>query len=176
MKLIRPWRRDFADTFFFVFGLLSKNFRKTALQIIFVAIRWLRHRSFLSGVARIVRLAQKRHGPRHSFRHTALSTFFFLPPFKRKHTLMASTFTLRRLPVSCRSTLLSRANPLPFRPLSLRPAVALYSTRPIDQIQESKPYYITTPIFYVNAGTRQQQHRLSIQTVLACDLLTSLDV
>ncbi|KFH66879.1 methionyl-tRNA synthetase [Podila verticillata NRRL 6337] len=64
---------------------------------------------------------------------------------------MASTFTLRRLPASCRSTLLSKANLLSFRPLSLRPAVALYSTRSIDQFQEPKPYYVTTPIFYVNA-------------------------
>ncbi|KAF9305622.1 methionyl-tRNA synthetase [Mortierella antarctica] len=63
---------------------------------------------------------------------------------------MASTFTLRRLP-TCRTTLLSRATPLSLRPLSLRPAVALYSTRSIDIQEHSKPYYITTPIFYVNA-------------------------
>ncbi|KAG0032833.1 methionyl-tRNA synthetase [Podila clonocystis] len=63
---------------------------------------------------------------------------------------MASTFTLRRLP-SCRTSLLSRTNSLAFRPLSLRPAVALYSNRSANIQEQSKPYYITTPIFYVNA-------------------------
>lgn len=125
----------------------------------FVAVRWLRHRFPSPPLRRCAGCAThpKRHGPTKRARHTLFfrhTTFLCLLHSKR-HTLMASTFALRRLP-SCRATLLSTANPLSFRPLSLRPAVALYSTRSADIQEHSKPYYITTPIFYVNAGTHQQ--------------------
>ncbi|KAG0345375.1 methionyl-tRNA synthetase [Podila humilis] len=61
---------------------------------------------------------------------------------------MASTFTLRRLPLRCRSSLLGKQF-LSSHFTSRRVSLYSYSTQHADQTK--KPYYITTPIFYVNA-------------------------
>ncbi|KAF9099419.1 methionyl-tRNA synthetase [Mortierella sp. AD031] len=72
--------------------------------------------------------------------------------------MAASTFLLRRLPSCAHPTRLSRSSYPALRTLQqgwarthIRPSVSLYSTQAVELDQTNKPYYITTPIFYVNA-------------------------
>ncbi|KAF9418847.1 methionyl-tRNA synthetase [Podila epigama] len=66
---------------------------------------------------------------------------------------VASTFTLNRLSFNCRSTILGKAIPASRPPISLRSSICLYTTKSLNPVPDhpSKPFYITTPIFYVNA-------------------------
>ncbi|KAF9137193.1 methionyl-tRNA synthetase [Mortierella sp. GBA39] len=73
--------------------------------------------------------------------------------------MASSTFLLRRLPLCAQTGRLSRSSYPAFTALQkgwsrthIRPSASLYSTHAAaDLDQTNKPYYITTPIFYVNA-------------------------
>ncbi|OAQ33816.1 hypothetical protein K457DRAFT_122258 [Linnemannia elongata AG-77] len=73
--------------------------------------------------------------------------------------MASSTFLLRRLPLCAQTGRLSRSSYPAFTTLQqsrsrthIRPSASLYSTHAATDLdQTNKPYYITTPIFYVNA-------------------------
>ncbi|KAF9910859.1 methionyl-tRNA synthetase [Linnemannia zychae] len=87
--------------------------------------------------------------------------------------MATSTFLLRRLPLCAQTGRLSRARYPAFATLNgwsrthIRPSASLYSTQAAELDQTNKPYYITSPIFYVNAVP----HIGHLHSAVLCDTL-----
>lgn len=95
--------------------------------------------------------------------------------------MTASTFLLRRLPLCAQTSRLSRTSYPAFTTLQqgrshshIRPSASLYSTKAVDLDQTNKPYYITTPIFYVNAGTARSSLVSGFCNIAGLNLIRAL--
>ena len=93
--------------------------------------------------------------------------------------MASSTFLLKRLPLCSQTGKLSRSSYPAFTALQqgwsrthIRPSASLYSTHATaDLDRTNKPYYITTPIFYVNAGTARVPLDVCPCNVIAVNLI-----